>query len=212
MSDIKVKLYNWQGEVIGDEKVDAKFFGVKINPVVVQQVVIAQRANSRETLAHTKGRSEVRGGGKKPWKQKGTGRARHGSIRSPLWVGGGITFGPTTDRNFSQKINKKTKATALKMVMVDKLASDNLIVVDSYDMKDAKTKSLQDALKKLPINGKSTLIVTNSAKDNVNLAAKNLKKIETIFVGSLNVVDLLKYQYLVVNKALLTKIQEHYRK
>jgi large subunit ribosomal protein L4 len=212
MSDIKVKLYNWQGEVIGDEKVDAKFFGVKINPVVVQQVVIAQRANSRETLAHTKGRSEVRGGGRKPWKQKGTGRARHGSIRSPLWVGGGITFGPTTDRNFSVKINKKIKAAALKMVMADKLISDNLIVVDNYDMKDTKTKSLQDALKKLPVNGKSVLIVTASAKDNVNLAAKNLKKIETIFVGSLNVVDLLKYQYLVVNKAMLTKIQEHYRK
>jgi large subunit ribosomal protein L4 len=212
MSDIKVKLYNWQGEVIGDEKVDAKFFGVKINPVVVQQVVIAQRANSRETLAHTKGRSEVRGGGRKPWKQKGTGRARHGSIRSPLWVGGGITFGPTTDRNFSQKINKKTKAAAFKMVMADKLTSDRLIVVDSYDMKDAKTKTLQDALKKLPVTGKSVLIVTASAKDNVNLAAKNLKKIETIFVGSLNVVDLLKYHYLVVNKAMLTKIQEHYRK
>ncbi|MDQ5970236.1 MAG: large subunit ribosomal protein [Patescibacteria group bacterium] len=212
MSDIKVKLYNWQGEVIGDEKVDTKFFGVKINPVVVQQVVIAQRANSRETLAHTKGRSEVRGGGRKPWKQKGTGRARHGSIRSPLWVGGGITFGPTTDRNFSQKINKKTKAAAFKMVMADKLTSDRLIVVDSYDMKDAKTKTLQDALKKLPVTGKSVLIVTASAKDNVNLAAKNLKKIETIFVGSLNVVDLLKYHYLVVNKAMLTKIQEHYRK
>ncbi len=212
MSDIKVKLYNWQGEVIGDEKVDAKFFGVKINPVVVQQVVIAQRANSRETLAHTKGRSEVRGGGRKPWKQKGTGRARHGSIRSPLWVGGGITFGPTTDRNFSQKINKKTKAAAFKMVMADKLANDCLIVVDGYDMKDAKTKTLQDALKKLPVIGKSVLIVTASAKDNVNLAAKNLKKIETIFVGSLNVVDLLKYHYLVVNKAMLTKIQEHYRK
>ncbi|MDQ5938390.1 MAG: large subunit ribosomal protein [Patescibacteria group bacterium] len=212
MSDIKVKLYNWQGEVIGDEKVDTKFFGVKINPVVVQQVVIAQRANSRETLAHTKGRSEVRGGGRKPWKQKGTGRARHGSIRSPLWVGGGITFGPTTLRNFSQKINKKTKAAAFKMVMADKLTSDRLIVVDSYDMKDAKTKTLQDALKKLPVTGKSVLIVTASAKDNVNLAAKNLKKIETIFVGSLNVVDLLKYHYLVVNKAMLTKIQEHYRK
>ncbi len=212
MSDIKVKVYNWQGEVIGDEKVDAKFFGVKVNPVVVQQVVIAQRANSRETLAHTKGRSEVRGGGKKPWKQKGTGRARHGSIRSPLWVGGGITFGPTTDRNFAVKVNKKTKAAALKMVMTDKLASDNLIVVDSYDMPDTKTKSLQSALKKLPVAGKSVLIVTSSAKDSVNLAAQNLKKVETIFVGSLNVVDLLKYHYLVVNKAMLTKIQEHYRK
>lgn len=212
MSDIKVKVYNWQGEVIGDEKVDAKFFGVKVNPVVVQQVVIAQRANSRETLAHTKGRSEVRGGGKKPWKQKGTGRARHGSIRSPLWVGGGITFGPTTDRNFAVKVNKKTKAAALKMVMTDKLASDNLIVVDSYDMPDTKTKSLQSALKKLPVAGKSVLIVTSSAKNSVNLAAQNLKKVETIFVGSLNVVDLLKYHYLVVNKAMLTKIQEHYRK
>lgn len=212
MSDIKVKVYNWQGEATGSEKLDAKFFGVKINPIVVQQVVIAQRANSRETLAHTKGRSEVRGGGRKPWKQKGTGRARHGSIRSPLWVGGGITFGPTTDRNFTQKINKKTKAAALKMVMTDKLANEKLIVVEAYDMADAKTKTLQSALKKLPINGKTVLLVTATAKDNVNLAAKNLKKVETIYFGSINVVDLLKYQYLVVSKAMLAKIQEHYRK
>jgi large subunit ribosomal protein L4 len=212
MSDIKVKLYNWQGEAIGEEKLDAKFFGVKINPVVVHQIVVAQRANSREVLAHTKDRSEVRGGGRKPWKQKGTGRARHGSIRSPLWVGGGVTFGPTNLRNFTQKVNKKAKALAFKMVMADKLASDRLIVVDGYNMPDAKTKSLQSALKKLPVGTKSVLLVTSSAKDNVNMAAKNLKKIETIFVGSLNVVDLLKYEYLLVSKALLVKIQEHYRK
>lgn len=212
MADIKVKLYSWSGEAQGEEKLDAKFFGVKVEDTVVQQAVIAQRANSRQILASTKDRSEVRGGGKKPWKQKGTGRARHGSIRSPLWVGGGVTFGPTTNRNFSQKINKKTKAKALKMVLSDKVASEKLVLVDGYNLADAKTKSLQAVLKKLPVGAKSVLIVTASAKDNVHLAAKNLKKTATIFYGSLNIVDLLKYEYLLINKALLTKIQEHYRK
>jgi large subunit ribosomal protein L4 len=109
MADIKAKLYNWKGEAVGEETLDAKVFGVEVKTVVVQQAVVAQNANARQVLAHVKDRSEVRGGGKKPWQQKGTGRARHGSIRSPLWVGGGVTFGPTSARNFAVKVNKKLK-------------------------------------------------------------------------------------------------------
>lgn len=210
MADIKVKLYNWQGQTLGEETLDKNFFGKKIVPAVIAQAVIAQAANSRQILAHTKGRAEVSGGGRKPWKQKGTGRARHGSIRSPLWVGGGVTFGPTAERNFSQRINKKTKTKALQMVFSDKVASERLILVDKYDEHENKTKTLAKTLANLPIKKQSVLIITASTQDKVVLAAKNLKKITTIHYGSLNVRDLLKYEYLLVSRDLLAKITEHY--
>ncbi len=209
MADIKAKLYNWQGEAIGEEKLLDKVFGVKVKAAVVQQAVVAQRANARQILAHTKDRSEVRGGGKKPWKQKGTGRARHGSIRSPLWVGGGVTFGPDAHRNYEQKINKKTKALALQMVLSDKAKHDHLIVMDDYNF-DGKTKILAAGIAKLPVAKKSVLIVTETAKDKIVLAAKNLAKVQTIHYASLNVVDLLSKEYLLLNKELLAKISEHY--
>ncbi len=209
MADIKVKLYNFQGKEIGEEKLDNVFFARKIVPAVISQAVIAQAANSRQILAHTKGRAEVRGGGRKPWKQKGTGRARHGSTRSPLWVGGGVTFGPTADRNFSLRINKKTKTKALQMVFSDKVASDRFILVDKYD-DAAKTKTLAKSLATLPIKKQSVLIITENAQDKIVLAAKNLKKINTIYYGSLNIRDLLKHEYLLVSQNLLAKIVQHY--
>ncbi|MBP9802430.1 50S ribosomal protein L4 [Patescibacteria group bacterium] len=210
MADIKVKLYDFSGQELGTENLDPKFFGVTVKSEVVQEVFVAQGANSRQVLAHTKGRSEVRGGGKKPWKQKGTGRARHGSSRSPIWIGGGITFGPTKERNFSKQINKKTKKLALTMVLSDKFTSDRLVLVDKYDLSAAKTKLLKTSLDKLPNKNKSTLIVTSKADMDIKLAANNLPKISTIYYGSLNVVDLLKYDYLLLSKDLLTKIEKHY--
>jgi large subunit ribosomal protein L4 len=210
MADIKVKLYNFQGKEIGEEKLDNVFFARKIVPAVISQAVIAQAANSRQILAHTKGRAEVRGGGRKPWKQKGTGRARHGSTRSPLWVGGGVTFGPTADRNFSLRINKKTKTKALQMVFSDKVANDRFILVDKYDDGAAKTKTLAKSLTSLPIKKQSVLIVTENAQDKIVLSAKNLKKINTIYYGSLNIRDLLKHEYLLVSQNLLAKIVQHY--
>jgi large subunit ribosomal protein L4 len=189
---------------------NADFFGTEVNPDVIQEVSIAQMANSRQVLAHTKGRAEVRGGGKKPWKQKGTGRARHGSTRSPIWVGGGITFGPTKERNFSKQVNKKVKKAALSMVLSDKVANGGLVLVDSYNLPEGKTKELQLALNKLPNKGKSTLVVTKDAEENIVRASKNLPKIDAINYGSLNIVDLMKHQYLLVNKELLTKIEKHY--
>ena len=167
-------------------------------------------ANSRQVLAHTKGRAEVRGGGKKPWKQKGTGRARHGSTRSPIWIGGGITFGPTKQRNFSKQVNKKVKKAALSMVLSDKVAHDGLILVESYNLPEAKTKELSLALNKLPNKGKSTLVVTKSAEDNIVRASKNLPKVDTIQYSSLNIVDLMKHQYVLVSKELLSKVEKHY--
>ena len=210
MADIKVKLYDFAGKELGEEKLNADFFGVKVNPDLVQQVSVAQMANSRQVLAHTKGRAEVRGGGKKPWKQKGTGRARHGSTRSPIWVGGGITFGPTKQRNFSKQVNKKVKKAALSMVLSDKVAHDGLILVESYNLPEAKTKELSLALNKLPNKGKSTLVVTKSAEDNIVRASKNLPKVDTIQYSSLNIVDLMKHQYVLVSKELLSKVEKHY--
>lgn len=211
MADLKAKVYNWQGQEVGTETLEAKVFGVPVKANVVQMAVIAQRNNARQSIADTKGRGEVRGGGKKPWKQKGTGRARHGSIRSPLWVGGGITFGPTSNRNFGQKINKKIRKQAMLMALSDKVSSDNLVIFEKYDLAKPKTKSLKAALDKLATKGKSTLIVT--AKNDVNMikSAQNLPKVETIYYGSLNVNDLLGKQYLVISQDLVKKIQEHYR-
>ena len=210
MADIKVKIYDWQGKETGSEVLDPKLFGVKVNPELIHELVVAQQKNSRQAIAHTKGRAEVRGGGKKPWRQKGTGRARHGSIRSPLWVGGGITFGPTSKRNFSIRINKKVKAQGLAMVLSDKVANDKLVLVESYNMPEPKTKMLKTTLDKLPSKDKSVLIVTKSAQDNIIKAANNLVDVNTIYFGSLNLVDLLKNEYLVINKELLHKINEHY--
>ena len=136
----EVKVYNQAGQEIGKEKLNPKIFGVKVKTDLVHQVMVSMQANSRRVLAHTKGRAEVRGGGRKPWKQKGTGRARHGSNRSPLWIGGGITFGPTRFRNFVQKINKKMKRKALYMSLSDKVATQHLIVFDDISFEKPSTK------------------------------------------------------------------------
>lgn len=210
MSDRKVKLYSFDGKELGEKTLDAALFAVKVDPQVVQQVAVAQAHNSREAIAHAKGRSEVRGGGRKPWKQKGTGQARHGSIRSPLWIGGGVTFGPTKERNFSVKVNKKLKVKALAMVLSDKVAENKLVLVDSYNLPEAKTKALNSNLKNLPGFGKRTLIVTKSAKSNLVTASRNLPKVSTINYASLNVRDLLKNEYLMVSEELVDKIKQHY--
>ena len=210
MADIKAKLYDFSGKEIGSEILDPSVFGVKINPELIHEMVVAQEKNAREVLAHTKGRSEVRGGGKKPWRQKGTGRARHGSTRSPIWVGGGITIGPTKKRNYSVKVNKKSKQKALVMILTDKAQEEKIVLLESYKLPEAKTKILKTSLDKLPNKNKSTLIVTKSSEDNIVRAANNLPKVDTIHYGSLNILDLLKREYLILNKELLKKITERY--
>jgi len=206
----KVKVYNSAGEVIEERELDAKFFGITVKPVVVQQAVEVQMANSRQVLAHTKDRSEVRGGGKKPWKQKGTGKARHGSSRSPIWVGGGVTFGPTKDRNFAKGLNKKVKKIALQMVLADKVNHDKLILVNDLALKEAKTKLLAGILSKLPSKTRPTLIAWDTKDEKIVRSAANLKRIALSGVTSLNVVDLLKYEYLLMPVAAIDKIIKHY--
>ncbi|MBU1036632.1 50S ribosomal protein L4 [Patescibacteria group bacterium] len=206
----KVKVYNLEGEVIKEEELDPKIFNIEAKPKVIQLVVEALMANQRKLLAHTKGRSEVKGGGRKPWRQKGTGRARHGSIRSPLWKGGGITFGPTKERNFYKSINKKVRNKALKMVLSDKVNHQHLILVEDITLKEPKTKKLAELLKKLPLKERSTLIVLDKKDKNLLRASHNLPKIATEPVESLNVIDLLKFEYLLTTLKAIKKISKFY--
>ncbi|MFA6304336.1 MAG: 50S ribosomal protein L4 [Patescibacteria group bacterium] len=207
---MKAKVYNLAGEVLREQELDAKFFGIKVKAEVIQQSVTAQAANAREVLAHAKGRAEVRGGGKKPWKQKGTGRARHGSTRSPIWVGGGVTFGPTKERNFSVSINKKAKKRALQMVLADKANHEHLILIDELTVDAPKTKKMAQILKKLPLNNKSTLIVLDKKNDAVVRSSRNIAKVITASADSINIIDLLKCEYLLMPVKALPKVVKHY--
>ncbi len=145
----KYPVYNLQAEKVREAELNPAVFGVKVKESVVHQVAMAQMANSRVAIAHTKTKGEVRGGGIKPWRQKGTGRARHGSIRSPLWKGGGVTFGPRKDRNFSQKVNKKMKTKALFMCLSDKVNNNLMVLVDKLDLAEGKTKKMVEVMKNL---------------------------------------------------------------
>ncbi len=197
----QVKLYSLDGKEVGTLPLPDRLFNVVPKTSVIHQAVTAQDANSRANLAHTKDRSEVRGGGKKPWKQKGTGRARHGSSRSPIWVGGGVTHGPTTERNFSVKINKKTKRTALAMILTDKLTSGALVAVENFDLPEAKTKFAAKMRKALPGADKSALVLLTPADAIMRRALQNVPKTTSMYAHSLNVRDLAKYQTVIASQA-----------
>ncbi|MBN1778693.1 MAG: 50S ribosomal protein L4 [Candidatus Buchananbacteria bacterium] len=226
-----VKVYNQQGTAVGEEKLNDAVFGVAIKPEVVQQVVVAQQANSRKVVASTKDRSEVRGGGRKPWRQKGTGRARHGSIRSPLWRGGGITFGPTTDRNFSLKINKKVKRKAMAMGLTDKLLDKKLIVLDNLELAEGKTKKVFEILQNFKLRASKAaksktvdakteekktktvfkpknVLILSAKDDKVKLAARNIPKVEALNVNNLNLLSILKAEYLLAPIGVLKEIEK----
>jgi large subunit ribosomal protein L4 len=182
----------------------------------LHQAVVAQMANGRQVLADTKDRSEVRGGGKKPWKQKGTGRARAGSSRSPIWIGGGVTFGPTSDRNFSKKINKKMKQKAIMMALSDKITSASLVVLDALTMADYKTKDFDKILTaiedKVLANKRRNILIINDGKDEkVRYSAQNLKGVEIINLENINVVDLLKFKNLLLTETAVKTLEERYK-
>jgi large subunit ribosomal protein L4 len=209
-----VNIYNQKGEKIGQTKLPSEIFGVKINPDLIHQVVVGQMANRRKVIAHTKDRGEVRGGGRKPWRQKGTGRARHGSIRSPLWRGGGVTFGPRKERVFKKIIPKKMRRKALFMVLSAKAKENLLFLLDELKLEQPKTKLMKEILENLigkkEKNKKefNALIALPKMDKNVILAARNLPKVETIQAKDLNCLDLLSFRYLVMPKEALWVIQE----
>ena len=203
---IELKVYNQKGEAV-DQMEFPKILQVEWNLALVHQVVKAIVANQRQPLAHTKGRSEVRGGGKKPWRQKGTGRARHGSIRSPLWKGGGVTFGPTKERKFAQKINKKMTRKAFLSVLSKKASDGELKIMETFDLVDHKTKSLAEVLKKI-LGNNSAILLAPAGNVNLKLASRNLPRIKNFSSNNVNTHDLLSYKDILMDK----KVLEDYKK
>lgn len=203
---MKVKVYNLAGQESSEMELSDNVFALPVKPEVVYEVFVAQAGNQRQPWAHTKGKGDVSGGGRKPWAQKGTGRARHGSIRSPLWKGGGVIFGPHKVNNFKSKLNKKIRHLALKMCLSDRVASGNLLVVENFDFSEPKTKSFVQFLRTLPLKKKNHLIVTAGRDEKVLRMAKNLSQIEIKRAQDLSVREVLNVPELVMSKAAIEEI------
>ncbi len=206
----KVKVYNVKGKETGSKELKDDFFAITPNIALIHQAVETQMANARLPLAHTKERGEVSGGGRKPWRQKGTGRARHGSIRSPLWVGGAVTFGPRKNRNWKKSINKKMKRRALYMCLSDKVMEEKLLLLDKLELAEAKTKDVKEILKALPVD-KKVLIVLDKQDQNLVKATNNLKNVKVILADSLNCVDLLNYPTVLMLEPAVEIIEKTYK-
>ncbi len=212
---MKVDLYNKQNEVVGTAELPEACFGAPWKPALVHEVLRAMRANAREPWAHAKGRGEVRGGGKKPWRQKGTGRAQHGSIRSPIWKGGGKSHGPQKERDYSQKINKKAKRMALLSVLSKKAADHEIKVVDNLEFALPKTKQAALAarvLTGLPKNKKqfNLLIIRSAENKSVARAAANLPKTAVLTPTTLNVYDFLAHRHVLIEQRAIAEVTAHY--
>lgn len=202
----KVSVFNIEGSQVGDVELNDAIFGIEVKEHLVHKAVVHYLACRRQGTQSAKTRAEVRGGGRKPWKQKGTGHARQGSIRAPQWTGGGVVFAPKP-RDYSFKINKKEKMIALRSVLTQKVLDGKLIVVDNLAIEEAKTKVLANVLKNL--DATKSLIVIEDNK-NIQRAGQNLPEVKMSAIKEVNVYDVLKYDKLVVDKALLTQIEEVY--
>jgi len=202
----KLSLYNRDGEQVDEIEVQASLFGAPLKRGALHQTAVSQAARRRQGTASSKDRSEVKGGGSKPWPQKGTGRSRHGSTRSPIWVGGGATFGPHP-RDFSTRVPKKMRRAALKSALSDKVNEGKLIVVDDFAIDTPQTKKVAALLEKLKVNG-GALIVSEQPDLNIIKGARNLPRVKTTLARQLNVLDILTYNYLVMSKAALQQVEE----
>ena len=202
-----VSVYNIEGKEVGSIELNDAVFGVEVNEHLVHMAVVNQLANNRQGTQSAKTRSEVSGGGRKPWRQKGTGHARQGSTRSPQWTGGGIVFAPKP-RDYSFKMNKKEKNLALKSVLTTKVAENKFIVVDGLNFDEIKTKNMVNVLKNLEV--KKALVVTDDDNKNVTLSSRNIPGVKTAFTNTINVYDILKYDKMVVAKDVISKIEEVY--
>lgn len=208
-------LYNQKAENIGKVDLPDKIFNLKMNNDLVHQVVTSQASNKRQVIAHAKGRGEVRGGGKKPWKQKGTGRARHASIRSPIWKGGGATFGPTKERNFKKKINKKMARKALFMVLSSKVKDKQLFVLDNIILENPKTKEMAIIMKNISTlmnKNPKVLLVLPTMEDKIKRSTNNLKNISAVEARNLNPLEILSYKYLVLVKDSVDALNKTFNK
>ena len=202
-----VSVYNMEGAQVGTIELSDSIFAVPVNEHLVHQAVVAQLANKRQGTQKAKTRSEVRGGGRKPWRQKGTGHARQGSIRAPQWTGGGVVFAPKP-RDYSVKMNKKEKQLAMKSALSSKVAENKLVVVDKLELQEAKTNVFAKILAKL--SAPKALVVTKDKNNNVVLSANNIPTVKTTVANSLSVYDILKYEKLVLTKEAVAAIEEVY--
>ena len=203
-----VAVYNMEGKEVGTIELNDSVFGVEVNEHLVHLAVVQQLANNRQGTQKAKTRAEVSGGGRKPWRQKGTGHARQGSTRSPQWAGGGVVFAPVP-RDYSFKLNKKEKRAALKSVLTDKVQNNNLIVLDELKLDEIKTKKFQAVLSNLNVT-KKALVVLNENDKNVMLSARNIPTVKTSLTNTINVYDILNANTLVVTKDAVKTIEEVY--
>ena len=202
----KVSVYNIEGKVVGDMELNDAVFGVEVNEHLVHMAVVSQLANNRQGTQSAKTRAEVSGGGRKPWRQKGTGHARQGSIRAPHWTGGGVVFAPKP-RDYYFKMNKKEKNLALKSALTSRVAEEKFIVLDSIQFEEIKTKNMVTVLNNLKVN-KALVVVDDN--QNVVLSARNIPNVKTASTNTINVYDILKYDKLIVTKDAVATIEEVY--
>lgn len=204
----KIDVYDINGKKVKELELNKAVFGIEPNEAVVHSVLVNFLANQRQGTQNTKTRSEVSGGGKKPWRQKGTGRARQGSIRAPQWIKGGIALGPKP-RSYKYTVNKKERALAIRSVLSAKVLENELVVVDSMPLKEIKTKEMVKALNNLKVEGKA-LIMLPAKNENIQKSARNIEGVKTTLVETINVYDLLKYNKLVVTEDTVKKLEEVY--
>ena len=202
-----VSVFNMEGNEVGTMELNDAIFGAKVNEHLVHLAVVSQLANKRQGTQKAKTRSEVSGGGRKPWRQKGTGHARQGSTRSPQWTGGGVVFAPTP-RDYSMKLNKKEKRAALKSALSSRVAENKFIVIDEMNFGEIKTKNFQNMLNNLNVN--KALVVLEDGNVNAELSARNIANVKTARTNTINVFDILKYNTVIASKAAVANIEEVY--
>ena len=202
-----VSVYNMEGKEVGSMELNDAVFGVEVNEHLVHMAVVQQLANNRQGTQKAKTRSEVRGGGRKPWRQKGTGHARQGSTRAPQWTGGGMVFAPVP-RDYSFKLNRKEKRAALKSALTSRVQENKLVVLDELKFDEIKTKKFAEVLKNLNLD--KALVVLNENEQNVVMSAKNIPTVKTAQVNTINVYDVLKYNTVVLTKAAVESLEEVY--
>ena len=202
-----VSVYNMEGKEVGTMELNDAVFGVEINDHLVHLAVVRQLANNRQGTQKAKTRSEVSGGGRKPWRQKGTGHARQGSTRSPQWTGGGVVFAPVP-RDYSIKMNKKERRLALKSALTSRVQENKLIVLEDLTLDEAKTKAMQTVLNNLNVS--KALVVLNEENKNVVLSTRNIPEVVTAYTNTINVFDILKYNTLILTKSAVASIEEVY--
>ena len=205
---LKVKVYNQEGAEVKDLELNEAVFGIEPNNQAIFDMVLLQRASLRQGTHKVKNRTEVSGGGKKPWRQKGTGRARQGSIRAPQWRGGGVVFGPTPQKNYKLKMNRKERRLALKSALSYKYQDNELVIVDNFNLADGKTKTAKEALTNLKVNNEKTMIVVDELTDEIILATRNLDNVLLLETDEVNTLDVVSVNRMVITENAVKKLEE----